>query len=359
MEKRTAKQIEKDCKRIKEATKTAKTFKDIEEKTGLTYPEIITSISKHPIISKRIREQLDANKQQAEREKELERRNKAEQEREAEQQKELDSRREIEEKQEKTQVDTPKRFVIDASITGVERVRDELLKICLEISLEKSKILLTSITIKELERMQKFNDTQAADARYILALAAEKDEIFESVLIDEKSYDTPDDCIIAFCSENNDVILLTSDKTMALKARMYGVQVRYMKQTQNVQEHEYPARRRSNRFNSRVRTLIPAKREETKLLITEFHTPFRSIRVCSDGVEYNEGVIELKIGDDIYIATRKKDYVTFAHYRLISLYSENNCELIFSRRFYSLSEINLENASYKAFLKDFKLRHNL
>lgn len=349
--KRTQKEIEKDCKRLKEAATTATTMKDLERATGLSYVMINTTLSKHPTIFKRIKEQLAVNKEKAELE--------------AQKQKELEAKAKAEEKAKnkamvkatkQPEVVTPKKdddfsgFVIDASITGIENLRDILSKICLT----KAKLILTSITIKELERMQNFKDIDGNDARYILALAAENHTSFETVLIDE-TLDTPDDCIIKYCADNKEnVTLLTSDKTMALKARMYSVQVHYFKQTKL-----HVSSKAMVTTNSKVRTLIPANRIGNKLLISNFQTNTMSICVCSNGLEYNDGIRELNIGDDVFIATKKSDYITFAHYRMISLYAENNCELIYSKRFYDYKDIDVPKAAYKSFIRDFKRRHDL
>ena len=45
MAKRTAKEIEADVKRLKEAAKSAKSLKDLERKTGLSYAMINTTLS--------------------------------------------------------------------------------------------------------------------------------------------------------------------------------------------------------------------------------------------------------------------------------------------------------------------------
>ena len=241
-------------------------------------------------------------------------------------------------------------FVIDASITGIEDLRDILSKICST----QDKLILTSVTIKELEKMQNFKDIDGNDARYILALAVENHNSFETVLIDE-TLDTPDDCIIKYCADHKEsVTLLTSDKTMALKARMYSVQVHYFKQTKPTTNSKT-----ISNTNSKVRTLIPANRIGNKLFISNFQTHTMSIRVCSNNLEYNDGIRELNVGDDVFIATKKSDYITFAHYKMISLYAENNCELIYSKRFYDYNDIDVPDSAYKSFIKDFKLRHDL
>lgn len=347
--KRTQKEIEMDCKRLKEAAKTATSLKDLERETGLSYAMINTTLSKHPTIFKRIKAQLATNLENAE----LELQKKKEEEDKAK--KEALKKTEIatEENKETSETKSSIGFVIDASITGIEDLRTMLSKVCQT----KAKLILTSVTIKELERMQKFKDIDGNDARYILALAAENSNSFENVLIDE-TLDTPDDCIIKYCADNKDrVTLLTSDKTMALKARMYAVQVQYFKQTKNSSTNTMP--RINYPTNSKIRTLIPASRIGNQLLISNFHTHNMSICVCSNGLEYTDGIKELKVGDDVFIATKKADYITFAHYRMVSLYAENNCELMYSKRFYDYGNFDVPKAAYKSFLKDFKVRHDL
>lgn len=238
-------------------------------------------------------------------------------------------------------------YVIDTSITGIKNLRDKLLEICNT----KYKIILTSVTINELDRLQRFNSVDGMDARMILRLAAENDNSFEMVRIDE-TLDTPDECIIKYCADNRrKVILWTSDKTMALKARMNSVEVQYFNQPSiyETADKEY----------FRMKTLIPANWIDQKLMICKFQTEKMSIRVFSNGIAYDYGIVELRIGDDVFVATNKTNYVSFAHYSIISINAHNNCELIYSRRIYDLSNINVKNTEYKSFIKDFIHRLNL
>ncbi len=272
--KRTQKEIEKDCNKIKEAAKTAVSIRDIERETNLSYAEIKTTLLKHPIIFKRIKEQLAVNKKQAK----IENQRKKEEEKvaKAERKSKKESKTII--GPEKMVQNIPKKYVIDASITGIKSLRDDISKICAT----KSKIILTSTTIKELEKMQKFRDTDGIDARYILAVAAENSTSFETVLIDE-NFGIPDDCIVHYCAENKEsVILLTSDKTMALKARMYDVQVHYLKQ--DIVSNNKPIMKQPN---SKIRTLIPAKRVANKLLISTFHTYTCKIYISCSSRKFN------------------------------------------------------------------------
>ena len=201
-----------------------------------------------------------------------------------------------------------------------------------------------------------------------MALAAENPKSFVSQLIDE-TIGIPDDCIIKYCVDNKDkFILLTSDKTMALKARMYGVEVQYFKKT-NKQTNSKVETSDTNAnlvptstlasTNSNIRTLFPAKKIGNKLMLSDFHTDTRSIRVYSDKYLYNNGTRELKIGDNVFIASKKDDCITFAHYKMISVEATNNCELIFSRRIYDYSKPDLPKIIYKKFFNDFLRRHDL
>ena len=351
MAKRTQKEIEQDCKRIKEAAKTATSIKELEQATGLSYAMINTTLSKHPIIFKRIKEQLDIN---------LANREKAK----SEAKKQTSPAIKGIETSHVSTADNFSGFVIDASISGVENIKERLLKICNT----NKKIILTSITIRELENLQKSITLQGKDARYFLALAAENPKSFVSQLIDE-TIGIPDDCIIKYCADNKDkFILLTSDKTMALKARMYGVEVQYFKKT-NKQTNSKVETADTNAnlvptstlasTNSNIRTLFPAKKIGNKLMLSDFHTDTRSIRIYSDRYVYNNGTRELKIGDNVFIASKKDDCITFAHYKMISVEATNNCELIFSRRIYDYSKPDLPKIVYKNFFKDFLRRHDL
>ena len=62
MEKRTNKEIEAGVQAIKEAAKQATSLKEVSEITGLTYKKVATSLSRHPIIRKRVMATLEANK---------------------------------------------------------------------------------------------------------------------------------------------------------------------------------------------------------------------------------------------------------------------------------------------------------
>lgn len=240
-------------------------------------------------------------------------------------------------------------YVLDASIVGAIEW-DEFLR---EIP-SKSKIVLTSITLKELEKLQKYNDTKGFYARRILALAIEKEERFTIELISEK--EAPDDAIINYCFANKEnAILVSADKTMILKARMYGIKNKYIQQSGNNKfKNFYP-----KLLNKRDKTLYIAKQINDKLCIVDFNNDYRNIMVVSGQYEYTGGVIyELKIGDNVYICTNKGEYLTFAHYKITALTRENNCMLINHKRIYGKKDFEeLPRKAYRNFIRDSLLRN--
>ncbi len=336
MAKRTLKQIENDYLFIKKYVNehtSVTSIKEIANGVELTEVKVRTSLEKHPRVYAKVKQLINENKEAIKSKKEAEK-----------------SKIESNKTTKKTNLKAKKEsgFVIDASITGIENLYD----ILNEILFSESKIVLTSITIQELDKMQKFNDTDGIDARKILGMAAENPEGFYCVQIDETA-ETHDDCIIKYCADNKEnVILLTSDKTMALKARIYGVKTRFLKQTIIT-----PSNFTYNNAGLKVYTLYAARKFEGTLCISTFTTDYRSILVLSNGMEYKDGVYELNMGDDVYVSTKKDGYLTFAHYHIISLEAKNNCTLTFSKRVHNATEISdLPLASYKAFMREFRCK---
>lgn len=410
---RTMAEIAKDykaCKKYVDEHPTLTSLKEVADALGLSVSQVETSFERHPRTYNGIKKQIAANQEaikaqkkalkEAEKEKqrkakqealeaqkraEAEAKRKAEQEaieakkkaeaeaeakRKAEQEAqrkaklealrakkaaEAEAKRKAEQEAEEARIRAEKaatakksqgiRVVIDASITGIDGIIDTINMICAT----GSKIILTGVTINELEKMQKFHDKDGNDARRILTLAADDPVHFDCEMIDT-TVGSPDDCIIKYCADNKEnVILLTSDKTMELKARAYGVKTRFFKHSKNATATIRHA------DNTRINTLYAARKYGNNLYIHDFGNEFKSIRVISGGIEYNDGLVDLKIGDDVYIAAKKDGYVTFAHYKIVSLTVENNCTCVYSKRLYDLAGINdLPEAGYKSFMRDFK-----
>ena len=235
------------------------------------------------------------------------------------------------------------KVVIDASITGVKDFEDIIKDI-----LKEKIIVLTTITIEELGKLQKYNDTSGRDARNILSMAAENQKDFECVVIDE-TLETPDDCIIKYCADNkSNVILFTADKTMDLKARAFGVKTKFFKQPKSAENS-------MKKPHKKVSTLYEAKRNGNELKITCFVGKFKSIKVISNGIQYSSGSIALKNGDNVYIGrTTKDDCIFFIHYGLNSTDEENNCKIIYFKKIYNKGQIRkLPKEKYKSFIREF------
>ena len=170
-----------------------------------------------------------------------------------------------------------------------------------------------------------------------------------------QNLEDPNIQIMKYLFENRDkFVLLSNDNNLISEARKHGIQTKYLKNA------EKPDTNLPTEQTYKQTTLLAAKRIEGGLIISTFDTDYRSISVFSQGIEHTNGVYELNIGDEVFVAKNHNDYVSFAHYKVSSLYSKNNCILIYSKRLYNMNEIvNLPRANYKSFMKDFKHRLNL
>lgn len=299
---RSQERIKEDFEKIEKAANVATTITEISKMTRLSSMQIRVTLSKYPGSLFRIKHLLAHNK----------------------------------EKKNFTS------YVIDASIMGVSNIEKTIAQIR---NNENAKIILTSITIKELDMMQKFDDAQAYVARHILALAVEEPENFSNIVIDE-TLDTPDDCIIKYCANHKEnLILLTSDKTMVLKARAYSVQVEYLEK--KLQENQ------KNMTKHKANTLYSAQKVGDKLLLSCYSSATRQVGIYANNNIISSGVRELNIGDNVFIATKRVDYISFTHFRVTSLFAENNCQFIYGKRFYNGDEIDVPELVYKDFITRF------
>ena len=369
--KRTMAEVNKDyriCKKYVDEHADVTSIREISKATGLSESQVTTSLERHPRVHKEILKKIADNQSKLKAKKaEEEAKRKAELKAKKAEEK---AKRKAEQEAKKTKAKAKRKagtenekvneeakckneqeakkteavdFVIDASITGTDELSNMLDNICTT----EHKIVLTSVTIYELEKMQKFHDRDGMDARRILTRAAGNLDNFECKLIDE-TLATPDDCIIKYCADNKEkVLLITSDKTMELKARMYGVKTRFIKQNKNGLDT------RNIAAEKRVHSLYAARKVGDKLLLECQKNSLRSYMVISGEQEYNSGVVELNEGDDVYVSTDKHEFMTFAHYKIISMSAENNCNLVFSRRLYDAKDIENMPEQYQSFMREF------
>ena len=234
-------------------------------------------------------------------------------------------------------------FVIDTSICGVQNQK-ELFKRLIE-TCDKSglKIILTTITIDELDDLQKRNVDNSSHARSILKFAVDDSFHIKAVKVD-KGFKLADDCILGYCSKHiNHVALLTADKAMYLKASAMGIKTCYFYPPPQIKP---------------IRTLYHTKKEGDRLLITpSFDTVTTAVRVVHDTSEYDilrsREPYELHIYDDVFIAKIKDNYIAFHHFRMTSLDDTNNCEIIYHKRIHSKHDVeDLPQGDYKSCIKD-------
>ena len=243
-------------------------------------------------------------------------------------------------------------FVIDTSICGIDNQKalfERLIKLS-NASDCKKKIILTTVTIDELDNLQKQSIQNSENARAILTAAANDRKHYLSVKINT-SYKLADDCVLHFCEKHKvSVTLLTADKAMYLKALAMSIDVCYFKSSPTHVGHQ----------KSPIRTLYPTRKDGEALILTSnFDSVSTAIRVLTNGFEYDISKIkktsyELHIGEDVLVAKNKGNYISFYDFRIISLYSQENCEIVYYKQIHSSQDINnLPKASYKNFLKDF------
>ena len=245
-------------------------------------------------------------------------------------------------------------FVIDTSICGIDNPKALFEELISSIDGTNRKIILTNVTIDELDKLQKRSVENSENARAILTAASNDKEHshYLSVKIDT-FFELADDCILNFCEIHKDsVVLLTADKAMYLKAQAMSIETRFYK------SHWQP------KVKSNLLTLYPTERDCEKLLLTTNFNPFfTAFRVRSKGIEYDvsksTGPKELHVGDDVLIAKNKGNYILLTHFRVVSLYESDNCELVYKKRIYSSQDVNQLDAFYKSFIKDFKHSRNI
>lgn len=417
---RSSKQIEADLQRIKEAAKTAVSIAEIARKTNLTRTQIDTTLARHRIIEKRIREQVANNKalleargtatiddtphDEVNNESNTAKNNARES---TSVKKDKDSKCDI--------ISNVKRYLIDASITATEQLPDMLANLCAS----GAKIILTSQTISTLQMLQRNRGITGKDARLILTMAVEKPENFEYVLLDDNN-DDPHDSIIQYCKEHKDnLILITANKMMTMKAHLHGINVEYRKKDPMYHEEQQARKYKVTTFGQpvlpsnfkntfantspikeesakKVTTITSAKTESSPsskpistattqknsnlesfkkvaarigivkdsngdIGIDIFHTPSKSIRVYSySNARIESGPCRLLMGDKILCATLENEEILFEVYKLISPSLEDSQICLFKKTFpKNTKNFYLSDETYRLFLHTFKKRLNL
>ena len=191
------------------------------------------------------------------------------------------------------------------------------------------------------------NDFTASLVKYNIASKkfrddfSEKDYTVTIIPITENSENVQQ--LLQYCIDHpGKYILLTANPTISKKAKYLS----------SISQKEP---------SSNVRTLQDARRIGGKLIISEFNTKNKNICVISRGREIFEGPYQLNIGDEVFIATKKREYCTFSHFRIISFGLENNCVLVYHTQLHNMKKINndLPRDDYQEFVRNFKIRHDM
>lgn len=345
MSRRTEKQIEKDFGLIRKAAETAKSLDEIARLANISIRQVQISLAKHPNISSQIMAQLAENRG------------------------EFIAKVDLDEiANERTVKDGRVFYVIDTSVASEEYAWLNLIETANQ---NGDKIVLTTLTIRELDYLQKSAKQDAYGARKLLAKAAENEkDVFVTVTIPERKK-LPDDNLIDYCFKSkSNIVLVTSDKVMAIKAREH-LKVKYIKKETRENEVQQLSNTANNSFFSeeddkkeltqsekeyilsKKTTTIPANLEGDKLVISVFNTRDYSIRLFTNGVAHDEGPIEVAIGDEVFIATKINKMIRFDYCKIIKLQPQNNAEVI-HREFTSIMKYDvMKNPTYRKFVREF------
>lgn len=292
---RTQDQIRKDIEKIIKSSKNAKTYNELTELSGLTYSQIITTLKKFPSAKEAIDSRLSNNR--------------------------------IQKKYRMA-------YVVDASITGVQW------NIFNDIVERDCSIVLLTKTIEELDKLQKNENKGVAQRAHALSEEALYDkEHFTIVDYETKEKKSVDNTIIEYCKKNkNRIILLTADKNMALKAKGASILVEYYAPSLKLPPST---------------TIL----ENGEVVIDTICQGDRSIRVYSRGYVYENlsKPYHLKNGDEIYVATKVKNYINFEHYKMLNNAGKN--KLVYRKNLsFSLAALIKLPRQYRGFIDEFKKR---
>lgn len=217
-------------------------------------------------------------------------------------------------------------------------------------------IVITSVTIRELDALKVKHKEIGREARKLIKRAIEEDETrkFEYARIEEK-HNCPDDNILEFCQKNN-LKLYTADQIMYLKATKFL-------NMNAVLVEEITERTLENQNNNHNQ--IPNDRmhlecseydwKNKKLTINLDDTDNQVICVWSWGKLYDCGEVELKLGDSIFECTKSETGIKFSHYRVVKISPNKNVNRITNINIESEEDlIKTSNRGYLLFINQAK-----
>lgn len=345
--KRSMRDILNDISRIKEAAESCNSWSEMETKLNLTYSQIKTTLSYYPAIESYVVKALESDSTA---------------ENESEHQVSIPSI------VEKTYLKEPsrsefnlftnnKKYVLDTSICSIKQI-DEMF---FWLFATNSKIIITSVVNNELEKLKTqkevrttWKSVSALRANRILWWIASTPDRFETVSI--PMYGTYDDRILEYCQclNRDEVVLLTSDKHMAVDARVRGINVIFFS---NIAENERIIEMKKKYVSSIPTGLTfklnhtpmqeeweePSKPERITLSIgsfkrgvlvinqPEFKMRSQKVVVYKEGKRYTKGPIRLEKDMQVLNIQKKANSFEVLHVQITGIAPQNNCHVLFSR----------------------------
>lgn len=318
--------INKRLEQIILASETCDSMSGISKVTGLSKFIVKNTLSKFPTEAEKVKENLAKNKEE--------------------------SKAEAEENKAKNRTSNNSNdfsfVMLDTSISGTE----DIFHILETYVKEGKKLALTDVMLEELANVQKGSTKQAESAREFLYIIMDNLSSFQLFKAKHEmtEKETADEAIIKSCVElDNNVLLLTSDKEMYIKAMLQNVNTRYLPKV----------------IEEREKQLFDLRKKKAKRNIVEFADIFikngkaiyrdrnrdnQYIKVFSRNKKEKQGkAIVLEKGDHIFICTAKEDYMTFADYEIYDT-TVNKVNMRFNFRIYNCDPvIDFAQPDYKKF----------
>lgn len=256
--------------------------------------------------------------------------------------------------------------VMDTSLTGCKNPIDEVKTL---IS-KGERIVIVSPVLKELtNNIKHFADLCASNSRNVMSMACADSENFENVLVEENPAFIPDDQILQFCMENNkisNIVLLTADKELCLKARQYMINVKFFavnkkKESDQVFEVNGLSQLFISQLGQKIKLNV-AENDSRGLIfnISQYNNDKLKTSVFANGLEYKSDEISLSRDDEIWMALQ--DYNNQIVFLVFSVLVEKGERMLYCKSRFNATTSEEEErlyGNYLLFVKEFKYNLSL
>lgn len=231
----------------------------------------------------------------------------------------------------------------------------------LEEYVKDGKILgITDVVLEKLATLQKTIGADGSDACNFLYIIMDNLSVFQLFEVKHSMLEreTVDEAIIrATLDLGKNALLLTSDEKMYIKAALKGVKVELLSNPRGQEkkfEFNLEKTREKSKENKKIKakTFIDAHEENGKLLFIRKKRKTQLVKIFSKfGEEKYGDKIELKIGDHVFICTKRKDYISFLDYEVYFLKADGFLERYSTKSYNCDAIVNVENHDYKKFIE--------